>query len=79
MATDTQQQRGLVIMSALISFVDWLHAQGVLVTNVPEAEAKQLRGKLVREFLASHSEGKNYFMRAEDIAERLGEPFQNED
>lgn len=73
------QQRGLAIMSALINFVDWLHAQGVLVTNVPEPKAAQLRGQLVLGFLNAHSEGENYFMQAEHIAERLGEPFREVD
>jgi hypothetical protein len=72
---DTDTQRGLVIMSALLNFIDWLGTQGVLVTNVPEVEAEQLRGKLVLEFLKSHSESDGYFKQADDIAKRLGEPF----
>lgn len=62
-------QRGLVIISALLNFVDWLHTPGIPIGN------KRKRGELVKQFLASHSEGKNYFIQADDIAERLGVPF----
>ena len=69
--SDTTAQRGLVVMSALINFVDWLDAEGVLVTNV------EPRTKLVLEFLDAHSEGETYFMQAEQVAEILGIPFQS--
>lgn len=71
-------QRGLVIISVLLNFADWLDAQGVLVTNVSKSRAAQLRGELVKDFLAAHSEGENYFMQAEQIAERLAIPFEGD-
>lgn len=73
------EKRGLVILSALINFVDWLNAQGVLVTNVSEPEAERLRGQLVLEFLKAHAESENYFMQADQIAEMLGAPFQEQE
>lgn len=69
---DTTRQRGLVIISALINFIDWLDREGKL--TVPEAE----RGKLVMAFLSAHQDGTNYFMQAEQIAERLGAPLEDE-
>ena len=64
------QQRGLVIISALINFADWLNAEGLL--DATEYD----RGQLVLRFLAAHSAGENYFMQADQIAEMLGKPFQ---
>ncbi len=69
----TVEQSGLMLISALINFVDWLDTQGVLVSNQPEPRASRLRAKLVKDFLAAHSEGENYLMQAEQIAEILGE------
>lgn len=67
------EQRGLVVMSALLNFVDWLdNSKGVI--HLPEKE----RGALIVEFLESHSEGENYFKQAEEIAERLSGPFKKE-
>lgn len=65
-------QRGLVIMSALINFVDWLDAEGVVTTT------ERGRGELVKRFLDAHQEGENYFMQAEQIANILGVPFSEE-
>lgn len=67
------QHRGLVIMSVLINFVDWLDRKQLL-PRLSETE----RGKLVLKFLDAHSKGENYFMQAEQIAEILGEPFQGD-
>lgn len=64
--TNEDQLRGLVIISALLNFVDWLNSQDYL-TIYGEAE----RGKLVVSFLESHSKDKNYFLQASDIAKRL--------
>lgn len=71
---DSTQQRGLVIISALLNYVDWLDSQGKMIPGI----SKHDRGQLVLQFLASHSEGQNYFMQADDIAKRLGEPFQGD-
>jgi len=72
MTYSDQTKRGMVIMSALINFVDWLSATELYPFTIEEKD----KGMLVREFLASHSEGKNYFMQAEDIASRLEVPFK---
>lgn len=68
---DTQRERGLVIMSALLNFVDYLNAENII------SQTETDRGQLVLRFLESHSNGENYFMCAEEIAERLCQPFQN--
>lgn len=65
------EQRGLTLISALINFADWLHAEGLLTVN-DERE----RAQLVLKFFDAHSEGENYFMQAEQIMEILGKPFQ---
>lgn len=65
-------QRGMVILSALINFVDWLDSEEIL--QLPEQE----RGELVKRFLDAHQTGENYFMQAEQIAEALGVPFEGE-
>lgn len=72
MTLTEEEQRGLVIMSALLNFADWLADEKILLAN------KSQRGQLVKRFLASHSEGKSYFLKAEDIAKRLGVPFKME-
>lgn len=64
------QQRGLVILSALINYTDWLDREGLL----PLSERQ--RGELVKRFLDAHQEGNNYFMQAEQIADALAVPFQ---
>lgn len=68
---DTDQQRGLVIISALINFVDWLHAEDLIAVD-----NEQERARLVLKFLDAHSKGENYFMQAEQIAKILGSPFR---
>ena len=68
---NTNQERGLVIISALLNFVDYLEKRSIITHN------EQRRGELIREFLESHSPENNYFMCAEDIAKRLGVPFEN--
>lgn len=57
--TETQQQ-GLVIISVLLNFGDWLDGQCGF-----------------HDFLRGHSEGQNYFLQADDIAERLGVSFED--
>jgi hypothetical protein len=69
---DTTRQRGLVIISALINFIDWLDAENVV--QLPEKQ----RAELVLQFLRAHNDGENYFMQAEQIAEILGQPFQED-
>lgn len=76
MTKDSISDRGLVIISALLNFTDWMNKESKLSLM---HYSKKERGKLVREFLEAHSEGKNYFMCAEDIAKRLGVPFNAED
>lgn len=61
-------QRGLVVMSALINFIDWLDREQYL-------DSRQERGEIVKEFLDAHQDGQNYFMQAEQIADALGIPF----
>lgn len=70
---DSLRERGLVIMSALINFMDYLESQGILTDLSPKT-----KGKIIKEFLESHSSKRNYFLQAEDIAERLSIPFKNE-
>lgn len=67
----TNEQRGLMLISALINFADWLHAEGLLITS-----GERKRAQLVLKFFDAHSEGGNYFMQAEQIAEILGQPFK---
>lgn len=67
------EQRGLVIISVLINFVDYLEKRRIITHN------ETRRSELVREFLASHSNEKNYFMSADEIAKKLGVPFENAD
>lgn len=67
------RQRGLVIISALINFVDWLDCEDLL----PEMSEYE-RGQLVVKFLKAHAEGENYFMQAEQIAGLLSQPFTKE-
>lgn len=69
----SNEQRGLTLISALINFVDWLDAQGELCVSEHD------RGQLVLQFLAAHSKGENYFMQAEQIMEILGQPFQKQE
>lgn len=66
------KKRGLVIMSALINFVDWLHSEGLL-----PIDDEHERAQLILKFLAAHSAGENYFMKAEQIAEILSIPFED--
>lgn len=66
-----QEQRGLTLISALINFADWLHAEELL-----SVDDERERAQLVLRFFAAHSEGENYFMQAEQIMEILGTPFQ---
>lgn len=66
---DTDAERGLVIMSALLNFVDYLNSQQLLI--IPE----KTRGKLVIEFLEDHSDKRHCFRQATDIAARLGVPL----
>jgi hypothetical protein len=66
----THEQRGLVIISVLMNFVDWLDKENVIALSPKD------RAGLVKLFLETHSGEKNYFLCAEDIAERLGVPFK---
>ena len=65
------EQRGLTLISALINFADWLHAEGLLITS-----GERKRARLVLKFFDAHSEGESYFLQAEQIMEILGKPFQ---
>lgn len=67
------RQRGLVIISVLINFIDWLNSEGVVQLS------ERKRGELVKQFLDAHQEGENYFLQAEQVAEILGVPFQKVD
>lgn len=69
-----QEQRGLTLISALVNFADWLHAEGLLSVN-DERE----RAQLVLKFFDAHSRGENYFMQADQIMEILGQPFQEQE
>jgi hypothetical protein len=64
------EHRGLVIMSALVNFIDWLYDETDVIRST-ESDG----GQLVRQFLESHSDKRNYFVCADEITERLGEPF----
>lgn len=75
----TAEQRGLMIISALINFADWLDAQDLLVEQVSGHANERPRAQLILDFLKAHSEGENYFMQAEQIAEILGAPFQGQE
>lgn len=68
---DSREERGLVILSCLLNFIDWLDINEQ--TSIPFT--KERRGELVLEFLTTHSKGTNYYLQAEDIAARLGVPF----
>jgi chemotaxis signal transduction protein len=68
---DANTQRGLVILSALINFVDWLDREDVI-----DIDDERERARLVIKFLNAHVEGENYCMQAAQIAEILGVPFQ---
>lgn len=72
---DSREERGLVILSCLLNFIDWMdeHDQ----TRIPFT--KEARGQFVLKFLSSHSNGKNYYLQANDIAARLGIPFGRPD
>lgn len=65
--------RGLMLISALINFVDWLDGEGLL-KRLPDRE----RARLVLKFFDAHQPGENYFLQATQIAEILGEPFAKE-
>lgn len=67
-----EEQNGLVIISALINFVDWMADEHILLAN------RHQRGEMVKRFLTSHSTDINYIKQADDIAKRLGVPFQSE-
>lgn len=66
---DSVEQRGLVVMSALVNFVDWCDKPICLLS-------KKERGKMVLDFLSQHSKEKNHFLQAESIAKRLAIPFK---
>lgn len=66
---DTVQQRGLMLISALINFVDWLDRERLLRPRLSDKE----RAKLVLKFFDAHQKGENYFLQAEQIVEILGE------
>lgn len=68
---DAARERGLVIISALLNFIDYLNSQGLMV--LPEED----RGETVLQFLGAHSDDQNYFMCAERIAEQLGIPLKD--
>ena len=68
---DTDAERGLVILSALVNFIDWMDGQDV--TRMPFT--KQKRGEIVLEFLKDNSDGRHCFKQATDIAARLGVPL----
>ena len=72
---DANQQRGLVIISALLNFIDWLEAQDMLTVS---PLAGQERAELVKLFLHLHSDKMGYFKQADEIAGRLGAPFERE-
>lgn len=65
---EADTQRGLVIFSALINFVDWLdlESEGKIL-----GRSEKDRCQLVLRFLAAHQEGQNYVMQPEQIAARL--------
>lgn len=67
---DTDTERGLVLLSFGINFVDWLRDND---KYIPFDEKR--RGNLVIEFMKSHSGKKNVFKQAEEIAARLGVPL----
>lgn len=71
--TRTSEQCGLMLISALINFADWLDSEGLL-TELPEIE----RAQLVLKFFDAHQKGENYFMQAKQIMEILGQPFAKE-
>lgn len=71
---ESDQLRGLTLISALINFVDWLD-RGGLLKSLPERE----RARLVLQFFDAHQHGENYFLQAEQIMEILGEPFVREE
>jgi hypothetical protein len=64
--------RGLTIISVLLNFVDWVKVH-------PQLLSEKERGKLVVEFLESHSTEKSHLLKAEDICKRLEIPFLGED
>ncbi len=64
------QNSGLVIISAMLNFADYLRDKRLLIVSEKGA------GKLVKEFLEGHSSEKTYLKRGEDIAKRLGVPFE---
>jgi hypothetical protein len=69
-APNANEQRGLMLISALINFADWLDSEGLL-TELSETE----RAQLVLRFFDAHQKSKNYFMQAEQIVKILGKPF----
>lgn len=68
---DTDTERGLVIISALINFIDYLDEKNQ--TRIPFT--KQKRGDIVLDFLQDHSDKRHCFKQASDIAARLGVPL----
>lgn len=73
MATELEwrtQNSGLIIISALLNFADYLRDQHLLMVS------EQGGGKLVMKFLDGHSHEKTYLKKGEDIAKRLGVPFE---
>lgn len=68
-----QEQQGLMLISALINFTDWMASEKhPLVAGLSDMD----RAMLVKDFFACHAEGESYFMQAEQIAKILGGPFK---